>query len=325
VRFRPAMCLLVAIVMVAGACSSATPTPSAGTSVAPGSSLAPGVSIGPGASGPTTSFPVGPGESVEPGASPTASTETPGPGSSETPGPAKTPKPPKPLDSYVTHGKRKGEPKMIALTFDADMYPFMYANIDNYTEYDKRVIKLLKDENVHATIFANGLYLKAYPDLIKELAKQPGIEIGNHSWDHGSWPGCGAKDPLAPPVTDKKAEIEKAAKIIEETVGYAPDWFRFPGFCYSAQSDLDLVKSYGEWPIGNDCFFGDSAGWSAAQQISSVKNGCQNGSIVVTHLNNEKYHPNIYDALKVLIPWWKDNGWQVVNISELLGQKPPKP
>jgi peptidoglycan/xylan/chitin deacetylase (PgdA/CDA1 family) len=268
---------------------------------------------------------VEPGESVGPGETPAPSTETPEPGSSETPGPGKTPKPPKPLDAYVTHGKRNGEPKRIALTFDADMYPFMYDERNTRPEYDPRIIKLIKENGLHATIFATGLYLKAYPEIIKDLAEQPGIEIGNHSWDHGAWPGCHDRDPLAPPVTDKKAEITKAAKIIEETVGYAPDWFRFGGFCYSGTNDLDLVKEQGEWPIGNDCFFGDSAGWSTAQQVASVQNGCRNGSIVVTHLNSERYHPNVAEALKQLIPWWKDNGFEVVNVSELLGQKPPKP
>jgi peptidoglycan/xylan/chitin deacetylase (PgdA/CDA1 family) len=311
VRLRATSCVLLATALIITACSSTSPS-----STAPGASGSPGST----ASG---SLPPGstPGSSGSPGA-----TASPGAGETATANPTRTPKPPKPLDDYVTHGPRKGDPKRIALTFDADMYPFMYANIDNYTEYDQRVIKLIEDNNLHATIFANGLYVKAYPDLIKELSQQEGIEIANHSWDHGAWPGCASRDPAAPPVTDKKGEITKAAKIIEDTVGYAPDWFRFGGFCYGGDNaNLDLVKAQGEWPIGNDCFFGDSAGWTAQQQISNVQNTCKNGSIVVTHLNNTKYHPNIYQALKELIPWWKDNGWEVVNVTELLGQGPPEP
>lgn len=311
-RFRSLVSALVAAALIVGACSSNTTSPSPSGPV--GSATA-GQSQQPTASGgtPTT----GPGESPSIG--------TPGPGASETPGPATTPKPPKPLPAYITHGKRKGTDKLIALTFDADMYPFMYTTKDSYHEYDPRVLKLIKDNELHATIFANGLYLKAYPEVITDLAKSPGIEIANHTWDHAAWPGCQARDPLAPPIEDKKAEITRAAKIIEDTVGKAPDWFRFPGFCYSSASDLELVKSLGEWPVGNDCFFGDSAGWTTSQQVASVKNGCRNGSIVVTHLNNQQYHPNIYEALKQLIPWWKKNGWTVVNITELMGQSPPKP
>ena len=65
--------------------------------------------------------------------------------------------------------------------------------------------------------------------------------------------------------------------------------------------------------------------WSASQQVASVENGCGRGSIVVTHINGAPYHPNVYEALKVLIPWWKSHGWQVVNIGTLLGVPTPKP
>jgi peptidoglycan-N-acetylglucosamine deacetylase len=239
------------------------------------------------------------------------------------PGASPTPKPPKPLPAYITHGKRNGTDKVIALTFDADMYPFMYATKDSYHEYDTRVLKLIKDNDLHATIFANGLYLKAYPDIIASLAKQPGIEIGSHTWDHADWTDC--SDPAAPALTNKKTEITKVTDIVKEVTGNGIDWFRFPGGCYGGTADLNLVKSYGQWPVGWDCYFGDSLGWNGDQEFANVKNTCKNGSIVITHLDNTKYHPGIYDALKQLIPWWKKNGWTVVNITELMGQSPPKP
>lgn len=272
--------------------------------------------------------PIGSADSLPPETPVATGTDGPGatePTASEVAGSA-TPKPskaPKPLPAYVIHGKRNGDPKVIALTMDADMYPWMYADRSSYTEYDPRVIQLLESSGIHATIFANGLYVKAYPDVIKSLSKQPGIEIGNHSWDHGYWPGCQAKDPAASPIFSKSGEITEAAQIIQKTVGYKPDWFRFGGFCYGDPSNLELVKSLGEWPVGVDCFFGDSAGWSAAKQIANVQNTCSNGSIVVTHLDNTRYHPDVYEALKALIPWWKKNGWQVVNVTELMGQSPP--
>jgi len=324
---RPAVATLIAAALIIGACSSnpastptavptEAPTP---TDVASDPGVAPSVSLDPRA------FVTDPPDpEVSPSASPNARSSAPtdgGPQESATPKPTKAPKP---LSDYITRGpKGKNGEKRLALTFDADMYPFMYPTHDTTNKYDPRVVKLIEDNGLHATIFANGLYVKAFPDLIKELSKQPGIEIANHSWDHGAWPGCAGRDPAAPAVTDKKAEITKAAKIIEDTVGYKPQWFRFGGFCYGGTADLDLVKAQGEWPVGNSCFFGDSAAYTAAQQIASVK-ACPNGGIVVTHLNNGVYHPNIYEALKALIPWWKANGWTIVNVTELMGQSPPE-
>ena len=315
---RRLISLLVAVVLAAGACSSDTITTSPTPSGPPGSASA-GQSQRPTPSGvaPTTG-PEGTPTTGSPGPSATA---TPVPSPTGT-GPSPTPKPPKPLPGYITHGKRNA--KVLALTFDADMYPFMYADRNSYTEYDPRVIKLIEDNHLHATIFVNGLYVKAYPDLIAELAKQPGIEIGNHTWDHAGWTTCNNTTPIQAPLT-KATEISKVEDIVKQTVGYQPVWFRYPGGCYGGASDLNLVKSYGEWPVGWSCYFGDPLLWSAAKQIQSVETGCSNGSIVITHLDNTRYHPNIYEALKALIPWWKKNGWTIVNISELMGQTPPKP
>ncbi len=328
--WRPAIAASIAAALLVGACSgNPASTPSSVPTQAPTPSPAVTSTAGPGIESPTPSdagaSPTGSsGSSIAPSGSPTAVSSAPtdgGPQESATPKPTKGPKP---LPAYVTHGKRNGDPKVIALTMDADMYPFMYATKDSYKEYDPRVLQLLLDNKVHATIFANGLYVKAYPDIVKQLANSPGIEIANHSWDHGYWPGCQSQDPAAPPIFDAKGEITRAANIIDDTVGYKPDWFRFGGFCYGDASNLDLVKSLGEWPVGEDCFFGDSSGWSTAQQIASVQNTCTNGSIVVTHFDNTKYHPNVYEALKALIPWWKKNGWEVVNVTELMGQSPPE-
>jgi peptidoglycan/xylan/chitin deacetylase (PgdA/CDA1 family) len=330
-RVHPAVGFLLAVVLIVGACSSspaATSTPIPSEAPTPTAQPSNNGTSATESTAPVATPDSSPSGSTDPGSTPVASpvaiASTPtdgGPQESATPKPTKAPKP---LAAYVTNGpKGKNGEKRLALTFDADMYPFMYPTAQTTNKYDPRVIKLIEDNHLHATIFANGLYVKAFPDLIKELSQQPGIEIANHSWDHGAWPGCASKDPAAPPVTDKKAEITKAAKIIQDTVGYKPDWFRFGGFCYGSNSDLDLVKAQGEWPVGNSCFFGDSARWSAAQQIASVQ-ACPNGGIVVTHLNNGVYHPNIYEALKALIPWWKANGWTIVNVTELMGQSPPQ-
>jgi peptidoglycan/xylan/chitin deacetylase (PgdA/CDA1 family) len=223
--------------------------------------------------------------------------------------------------AYVTHGKRNQ--KWIALTFDADMYPWMYAERQSVPEFDPRIIKLLKDTQTPATIFLNGLYVKAYPDLIRELSKQPNIELANHSWDHAGWVTCTNTTPIRRPMT-KTTEVTKVEDIVKQVTGVKVRYFRYPGGCYGG-GDLDVVKSVGERPIGWDCYFGDSLNWTASQQIASVKDSCAYGSIVITHLNGPPYHSGVYEALKVLIPWWKDHGWRVVNIGTMLEAPTQRP
>jgi peptidoglycan/xylan/chitin deacetylase (PgdA/CDA1 family) len=252
------------------------------------------------------------------------------PGTSPTPTPDATP-PASPTPSptlqggskaaYVTHGKRNQ--KWIALTFDAEMYRWMYAERKNVREFDPRIIKLLKDTRTPATIFLNGLYVKVYPELVKQLAKMPDIELANHTWDHAGWVRCTNTTPIQGPMT-KTTEVTKVEDIVKQVTGVKVRYFRYPGGCYGG-GDLETVKALGERPIGWDCYFGDSLNWTASQQIASVKDGCQNGSIVITHLNGPPYHSGVYEALKVLIPWWKDHGWRVVNIGTMLDAPTPRP
>jgi peptidoglycan/xylan/chitin deacetylase (PgdA/CDA1 family) len=223
---------------------------------------------------------------------------------------------------YVTHGPRTK--KWIALTFDADMYPWMYRTRETYKEYDPRLVKLLTEHDVAATIFFNGLYVKAYPDLVRQLSERPLLEMANHTWDHAGWTSCGNTDPIEPPMTKRK-EVIKTEVILKEVTDIDVRYFRFPGGCYGGSSDLQLVKELGERPIGWDCYFGDALGWSAEKQIANVKRTCQRGSIVITHMNNTRYHPGVYRALKQLLPWWKEHGWKVVSVGTMLGKPTPPP
>jgi peptidoglycan/xylan/chitin deacetylase (PgdA/CDA1 family) len=234
--------------------------------------------------------------------------------------PSASPSPASPLPAYVSHGSRNR--KWIALTFDADMYRWMYAERDRVSEVDLRIVDLLEQTHTPATIFVNGLFVRAYPNLVKRLADDPGIELANHSWDHAGWTrNCPNSTPIQPPMT-KRTEVTKTEAIVKDVTGVEIQYFRFPGFCH-ATSDVTLVRSLGEYSIGSDCFFGDTYGWSAQRQVASVERGCTSGSIVVTHLNGPPYHANVYEALKILIPWWKKHGWTIVSVGQMLGHPTP--
>ena len=126
-------------------------------------------------------------------------------------------------------------------------------------------------------------------------------------------------------MTKKAGDQQGHRTSSRQTVGYVPVLVPLSGRLLRRSSDLNLVKSLGRGPLAGTATSAIRSCWSAAKQIQSVQTGCSNGSIVITHLDNTRYHPNIYEALKVLIPWWKKNGWTIVNITELMGQSPPKP
>jgi peptidoglycan/xylan/chitin deacetylase (PgdA/CDA1 family) len=317
--------VVAAAIFVLGMADSFGSQPSGSPGLAsPAGTILTGATSPSAAATPGPSLPLGP----TPGTSGADATAEPtiGPDASPVPSPAVKPfASPRPRGgsrlAYVTHGKRNQ--KWIALTFDADMYPWMFAQRAAVPEFDPRIIRLLKQTNTPATIFLNGLYVKAYPALVRDLAKQPNIELANHSWDHAGWVRCTNTTPVARPLT-KTTEVTKVADLVKQVTGVKVRYFRFPGGCFGG-GDLDLVKSLGERPIGWDCYFGDSLNWTARQQIASVQSGCRPGSIVITHLNGPPYHDGVYEALKVLLPWWKSHGWEVVNIGTMLDAPTQRP
>src|SRR4051812_40466344 len=63
--------------------------------------------------------------------------------------------------------------KKVALTFD-----------DGPNEpYTSQILKILKENNVHATFFMVGKNVETYPDAARAVATEHHA-IGNHSYDH---------------------------------------------------------------------------------------------------------------------------------------------
>jgi peptidoglycan/xylan/chitin deacetylase (PgdA/CDA1 family) len=218
---------------------------------------------------------------------------------------------------YTYRGSSKR--KWIALTFDEDVRPGMYAVRNKTRWYDPRIIDLLERTGTPATIFLNGLFAKAYPKVLQRLAANPNIELANHSWDHQGWTAtCGPNDPLIVPPMTKRQEVTATARIVKRLTGIKLRYFRFPNGCHTT-ADVRLVRSLGEASIGWSCAFGDGLGLSASRQVRNVQQTCGRGMIVVTHLDGPPYHQGVYEALKQLIPWWKSHGWRVVTVGTMLG------
>jgi peptidoglycan/xylan/chitin deacetylase (PgdA/CDA1 family) len=195
----------------------------------------------------------------------------------------------------------------------------MYAVRDKTRWYDPRIIDLLERTGTPATIFLNGLFAKAYPTVLRRLAANPNIELANHSWDHQGWTAtCGPNDPLIKPPMTKRTEVTATARIVKRLTGITLRYFRFPNGCHTT-ADVRLVRSLGEASIGWSCAFGDGLGLTSSRQVRNVQQTCGRGMIVVTHLDGPPYHEGVYEALKQLIPWWKQHGWRVVTVSTLLG------
>ncbi|MBP6583442.1 MAG: polysaccharide deacetylase family protein, partial [Chromatiaceae bacterium] len=70
--------------------------------------------------------------------------------------------------------------KLIALTFD------LCEQADEITGYDGELVDTLRAQNVKATFYAGGKWMRSHPERTMQLMADPLFELGNHAWTHGN-------------------------------------------------------------------------------------------------------------------------------------------
>lgn len=231
------------------------------------------------------------------------------------------------VDGIAAFDNGSRQAAKVALTFDADMTPGMFAQLQSgqvRSWYNREVRDILDAEGVRATIFLTGLWTQAYPDVARSLAQDPLFEIGNHTYDHAAFrlPCYGL-----PGTADRAGEIQRSADQIQVATGVRPGLLRFPGDCYD-RSDAALANQLGETVISGDVRAGDAFNNSAAAVAATVLRGLQPGSIVVMHIHGAPNAPMTAPALRMVIPAARARGLSFATVSEVLGRtasRPPPP
>lgn len=223
------------------------------------------------------------------------------------------------IPEIVEHGSRYQ--LKVALTFDADMTPAMQKLLKLRivkSWYNQAIKQTLDKENAKATIFFTGLWVETYPKEAKELALDPLIEIGNHSYSHPAFTENCFRLPF---IDDSKdaTEITLAQEAIKKATGIIPQYFRFPGGCFD-KNDLKTVSDLGLKVIHWDIAAGDGFNKNTDSIVQTVESRVQNGSIIVFHLQGGPFAPKTNEVLIKIIPYFKKRGYQLVTITELLNE-----
>jgi len=187
--------------------------------------------------------------------------------------------------------------------------------------YDQTIKQTLDRENAKATIFFTTLWVQTYSQEAKQLAQDPLIEIGNHSYSHPAF----TKDCLGLLFLDDakgKGEVFTAQEAIKKATGVTPKYFRFPGSCFD-KTDLQYINNLGLKVIYWDIASTDGFNNDASSIIQTVESKVQNGSIIVFHLQGGLFAPKTSEALTKIIPDLKRRGYQLVTISKLLNETDP--
>ena len=216
--------------------------------------------------------------------------------------------------------------KIVALTFDADMTPGMLHELKSKrvpSWYNEKVVAVLRQEKVPATLFLTGLWIEAYSDVVRDLGADPLFELGNHSYTHGAFHSpCYALFPI--PEAKQADEVAKTDALLKQ---YAPSYkkyFRFPGLCSDTQA-MKTVESQGYTIIGGDVDGADAFEKSPKWVADTAAAHVHPGSIVVLHLNGGRDAPATGDALPQIIARLRADGYSFVKVSDLLKLPPGEP
>ncbi len=193
----------------------------------------------------------------------------------------------KQYDAYFIGDTSK---KKIYLTFDAG-----YEN-----GYTPAILDALRDNDVKATFFVVGNYLKTSPDLVKRMVDE-GHFVGNHTFSH----------PDMSKIADKKSfqkEMEAVEKLYKEATGQElRKLYRPPQGKYN-EENLKMAKE-----LGYKTFFWSLAyvDWITDKQPSREQafeklSRVHPGAIVLLH-STSKTNSEILDEL---IKKWKAEGYE---------------
>lgn len=228
--------------------------------------------------------------------------------------------PPTTNSDIIFHGSRNS--KEVALTFDADMTPWMKeqllsGSVQSY--YNQQLINYLDQTQTKATLFLTGMWIELYPDVAKQLASDSLFELGNHSYSHPSFSGeCYGLSQIS--FDEKQQEIEKTQQLLFDLTHQTNTLFRFPGGCYS-QDDIVLLQEDGIQAVGWDVVGNDGFNSNTQAIVANVLNNIQNGSIIVMHMNGYPNDPKTSEAVPEIIQTLKQQGYTFVTVGELLSQK----
>lgn len=187
--------------------------------------------------------------------------------------------------------------KFIAFTFDdapSRTMENIFAVYASYNDHNPDCI-------ASATVFFNGSLIDSQSEHHLHAACALGFELGNHTHTHAD---------LTTLTTEEiTAEIQRTDKLLEKADGKTYHLLRAPFGRTDERVKTCAFTPLIDWTIDTL----DWTGVSADEIFESVFSQRFSGAIVLMH---DGYESTV-DALKKLLPALKEDGYQVVNVSQL--------
>lgn len=192
---------------------------------------------------------------------------------------------------------------VVALSFDDG--PGGYGG---FVDYGMQIQTALKAAGAHATFFYIGAHIEHDEESKNEViaAKEAGFEVANHSYDSAKLSSADADT--------VKEKITKTDALLKELTGYEHFLFRAPNVAYSQTMYAVIEKPFIDVSVWSQDYDSNT---TKEDIVKNVTENLQDGAIINMHSVHEK----TAQAVPEILQYCKDNGYQVVGVSELFAIK----
>lgn len=191
------------------------------------------------------------------------------------------------------------EKKIVALTFD----------ISWGEKKTEPILNVLKEKNVkQATFFLSAPWSQSHPEIVKKIM-EAGYEIGSHGHKHDNYSKFSDEE--------IRKQITTAHTILSEVTGKQPNLIRLPNGDFDRRV-LRIAEELNYKVIQWDT---DSLDWmnlGTDKIINRVVTRTHPGDIILLHASDSA--KQTADALPVIIDKLRAEGYDFVNVSELIAQ-----
>lgn len=200
------------------------------------------------------------------------------------------------------------EGKQVALTLDACGGP-------HGSGYDEKLIEMLRERGVRATLFLNARWIEANPEIAAGLASDPLFQIANHGWRHrpcsvtarSAWGIEGTNS-----LEEAYREIEKGAEAVRKLTGKRPGFYR-SGTNYYDEVAVAVARDLG-MKVAGWSVLGDEGATLPAEKVAERVSGAKPGQIILCHMNQPQ--SGTAEGLKEGVHALLQKGFRFVTLDE---------
>ncbi len=215
--------------------------------------------------------------------------------------------------------------KVVALTFD------LCERAPHLAGYQKDIINYLRDQQIKATFFAGGKWMRSHPEKAMQLMADPLFEMGNHAWTHGNFALMDEQE-----VREQLnwtqgqyevlyTELGKRAKArgVQSEMTSIPSSLRLMRLPYGRNNEhtAAIVASMGlpmiQWSVEGEQ---DELDRTVDQLVAWNLKKLKPGAIILMHANAVPKKTQL--LVPRLVPELRKLGYEFVTVSELLEMGP---